>query len=57
MEKQFSDLEGEVARISNQWLDWLRHMEPREKIEIPSANREILSLYIALGDHLKAGHM
>ncbi len=48
MEKQFSDLEGQVARITGQWLDWLRQMEPREKIEIPEVNRYLVSLYVAL---------
>lgn len=48
MEKQFSDLEGQVAPITDQWLDWLRQMEPEEKIEILDINRELVSLYIAL---------
>lgn len=48
MEKQFSQLEGEVAQITGQWLDWLRGMNPMEKVEIPAVNRELVSLYIAL---------
>ena len=48
MEKQFSELEGQVAAITGQWLDWLRQSEPIEKIEIPDINRELVSLYIAL---------
>jgi hypothetical protein len=48
MEKQFSQLEGEVAIITGQWLDWLRDMKPMEKIDIPAINRELVSLYIAL---------
>jgi hypothetical protein len=48
LEKQFSDLEGEVARITSQWLGWLREMKLGEKIEIPAVNRELVSLYIAL---------
>ncbi|MBL6928859.1 MAG: DUF4238 domain-containing protein [Rhodospirillales bacterium] len=48
MEKQFSHLEGEVARITGQWLDWLRQMEPVEKVKIPKINRKLVSLYIAL---------
>ena len=35
MEKQFSYLEGEVSRITDQWLVWLRHMGPAEKIDVP----------------------
>jgi hypothetical protein len=48
MEKQFSDLEGQVAPITDQWLDWLRQMEPGDNILIPDVNRELVSLYIAL---------
>jgi hypothetical protein len=48
MEKQFSDLEGQVAQITDQWLDWLRQMEPGDEISIPDANRELVSLYVAL---------
>jgi Protein of unknown function (DUF4238) len=48
MEKQFSDLEGQVALITDQWLGWLQQVEPEEKIEIPDVNRENVSLYIAL---------
>src|SRR6266853_477232 len=48
MEKQFSHLEGEVSRITDQWLEWLRKLSPTSKIPIPSVNRKIVSLYIAL---------
>lgn len=48
MEKQFSQLEGEVAAITAQWLDWLREMKPAEKIEVPEVNRELVALYTAL---------
>ncbi len=48
MEKQFSEIEGEVAQITSQWLDWLREMSPGEPIPIPYANRELLSLHISL---------
>jgi Protein of unknown function (DUF4238) len=48
MEKQFSQLEGEVARITGQWVEWLRDMKPMEKVEVPDINRELVSLYVAL---------
>jgi hypothetical protein len=48
MEKQFSQLEGEVAQITGQWLEWLREIKPMEKIKVPDINRELVSLYIAL---------
>ena len=48
MEKQFSHLEGEVAMITGQWLEWLREMKPMEKVEVPDINRKLVSLYIAL---------
>lgn len=48
MEKQFSQLEGDVARITGQWVEWLRDMKPTQKVEIPAVNRELVSLYFAL---------
>lgn len=48
MEKQFSDLEGQVAQITDQWLDWLRQMDPGDEVPVPDVNREVVSLYIAL---------
>lgn len=48
MEKQFSELEGEVSLITEQWLGWLAAVAPGEKIEIPGRNRKLVSLYIAL---------
>ena len=48
MEKQFSQLESEVAQITGQWLEWLRDMKPMGKVEVPDINRELVSLYIAL---------
>jgi hypothetical protein len=48
MEKQFSHLEGEVAQITGQWLEWLPQLGPGEKLTIPDANRELVSLNIAL---------
>lgn len=48
MEKQFSDLEDEVAKVTHQWLEWLPAMAPTETVPIPELNREIVSLYLAL---------
>ena len=48
MEKQFCELEGQVCLITDQWLHWLRELSPNSKISIPSVNRKIVSLYIAL---------
>jgi hypothetical protein len=48
MEKQFSEMESNVSLITEQWLGWLSELAPREKIRIPSVNRKIVSLYIAL---------
>jgi hypothetical protein len=48
MEKQFSQLEGEVAKITGQWLEWLPDMKPMENVEVPNINRELVSLYVAL---------
>jgi Protein of unknown function (DUF4238) len=48
MEKQFSQLEGEVAKITGQWLERLPDMKPMENVEVPNINRELVSLYVAL---------
>jgi hypothetical protein len=48
MEKQLSDLEGQVSLITDQWLDWLSDAEPGTRIEIPEINREEISLHIAV---------
>lgn len=48
IERQFSDLEGQVALVTEQWLHWLRHISPGAKIAIPDTNREMVSLYVAL---------
>jgi hypothetical protein len=48
MERQLASLEGEVAIITGQWLDWLRDMNPLEQVPIPAVNREIVSLYLAV---------
>lgn len=52
MERQLSSLEGEVALITGQWLDWLREMEPLQQVEIPAPNREIVGLFLAV-QHLR----
>jgi len=48
MEKQFAGIETEFSLITNQWLNWLMELTPREKIQIPTVNRQIVSTYIAL---------
>jgi uncharacterized protein DUF4238 len=48
MERQLADLEGEVAAISGQWIDWVRSGSRGDVIPVPSVNREIVSLFIAL---------
>jgi hypothetical protein len=48
MEKQLSQLEGEVSLITDQWLTWLNEVSPGDKIEILVENRQLVSLYVAL---------
>jgi Protein of unknown function (DUF4238) len=48
MERQFADLEGEVSVITDQWLDWIRHGELGDRLPVPDANRELVSLFLAL---------
>ena len=53
MEKQFSEIEGEVAQITSQWLDWLRENEPRRTDSDPVRESRIaLSPYLfAISPH------
>jgi Protein of unknown function (DUF4238) len=48
LEKQLSNLEYNVATITEQWIGWISQMAPKEKVPIPVVNREIVSRYIAL---------
>lgn len=48
MEKQLSEMEGEVSLITNQWLDLLPQMEPLDKVPIPRMNRWIVARYLAV---------
>ena len=48
MEKQLSELEAEVAMITDQWLEWLPGMAPMDVLPIPKANRRIVALFLAV---------
>lgn len=48
MEKQFSELESEVAKITSQWIEWVRAGEPFERLPIPEVNRRLFSQFLAL---------
>lgn len=48
MEKQLSEMEGEVSLITDQWLKWLADMRPLEKVPIPRINRWIIARYLAV---------
>lgn len=48
LEKQLSEMEGEVSLITNQWLEWLSEMEPLDKLPIPRINRWIVACYLAV---------
>jgi hypothetical protein len=48
MEKQLSEIEGEMSLITDQWLQWLRNIEPGQKIAIPIPNRNIVSQFMAV---------
>ena len=43
LERQFGDLEEQTALITQ---DWLAQLESGHSVEIPTANREIMSLYL-----------
>jgi hypothetical protein len=48
MEKQLSQIEGEMSLITEQWLQWLRDIEPGQKIAVPVPNRDIVSQFMAV---------
>ena len=48
MEKQLSEMEGEVSLITDQWLEWLLQMDPLDKVPIPRINRRIVAWYLAV---------
>jgi hypothetical protein len=48
LEKQLADIEGEVSKITGQWIDWLSEIPQGETIQIPQVNREIVSLFLCL---------
>ena len=48
MERQLSELEGYVSKITDQWLDWLPQMEPEQKLPIPRPNRRLIAIYLAI---------
>ncbi|PKR88906.1 hypothetical protein CXZ10_12360 [Pleomorphomonas diazotrophica] len=48
MEKQLSEMEGEVSLITDQWLNWLPQMAPLDKVPIPSINRWIVARFLAV---------
>ncbi|RKN36863.1 DUF4238 domain-containing protein [Streptomyces hoynatensis] len=48
MERQFSELEGEVSIITGQWLEWIRNGLPGDRLPMPEVNRELVSLFVAL---------
>ena len=48
MEKQLSEMEGEVSLITDQWLEWLPQMQPLDKVPIPRINRWIVARYLAV---------
>jgi hypothetical protein len=48
IEKQLSDMEGQMSLITEQWLGWLRNIEPGDQIPIPKPNREVVSRFMAV---------
>lgn len=48
MERQFAELEYDVARITAQWIEWTRADERGTRLPIPASNRHIVSLFLGL---------
>jgi hypothetical protein len=48
MEKQFAALEYDAARITTQWIEWIRGGDPCERLPIPERNRNLFSQFLGL---------
>jgi len=48
MERQLADMEGEIALITADWLDWLPQMDPLDKLPIPRINRQLVARFLAV---------
>ncbi len=48
MERQFAELEYDVARVTGEWLSLIRERELGAEIPIPDANRDLVSLFLGL---------
>jgi hypothetical protein len=48
MEKQLADMEGQMSLITEQWLGWLRTIEPGQPMAISQLHRYIVSRFIAV---------
>ncbi|PBB29428.1 hypothetical protein CK222_03985 [Mesorhizobium sp. WSM3866] len=48
MEKQLSQMEGEVSLITDQWLQWLSQMKALDALPIPRINRWLVARYLAV---------
>lgn len=48
MEKQLSEMEGEVSLITDQWLAWLLQMQPLDRLPITRMNRWIVARYLSV---------
>lgn len=48
LEKQLSDLEGQAALVTEQWLDWIPQLSANDKVPIPEENKKGIARYIAI---------
>jgi hypothetical protein len=48
LEQQLAHLEGNVRQITDQWIGWLRSMEPGDAIEVPPINRREVALFLSV---------
>ncbi|HEV2727453.1 MAG TPA: DUF4238 domain-containing protein, partial [Solirubrobacterales bacterium] len=48
MERQLAAIEGKVARITGQWVDWVRSGARGTRLSIPDHHRQDVSLFLAL---------
>lgn len=48
LEKQFSTIEADASIIIARWLEKMQSLKPKEKMEIPLAERQLFSFYLSL---------
>src|ERR1051326_4549611 len=48
LEKQLADIEGQIAKITSRWIEWLGETPARKRIQVPKTNRDVVALFLCL---------